>query len=280
MLGAACLAASACASQTASHNGYPETLAEPWTEAEELDFDDRGEAEVVSSIDYPERKRARWYVFDLEAPGPLRARLDPVTFGRDEPAELGLELYDGAFRLLTAGEGREPGGELAREAEGLEAGRYYAHVYATERSGVADFTLRLIHEREGDAGSADFPDSVAFIDVLPEVPEVDDTPQKRPQRPQRPRRRRKPSPEPEAEPMAARIAGLTVTDSGTRIRINRGEKHGVSKGWKGRVTSQSGQPIPDGAFTVDRVTPQESFATVSASIDAVTAARHVRLEPP
>jgi hypothetical protein len=278
LLAALWLASAGCAATAAAHDGYPEaSAAEPWTDARELELDARGETEVIDTVSYTDRQRARWYAVELAAPGRLRARLSPVTFGRDRPSELGLEVYDARFGLLGAGAGRQPGGDLTQTADELEPGRYYVHVFATERDGVADFALRLIFERSGTAGSAAFPESVAFPSELPAVPEVDDAPH---EPPQRARRRAPPAPEPRAQPVAARIAGITVTDRGTRIRINRGGNHGIARGWQGVVTSSGGQPIPGGRFTIDQVTPQEAFGTVSASVDAVTAARHVRLTPP
>ncbi len=277
-LATAAMTTVACGSSAPSHYGYAAGTTAPWEEASDLELGDRGEAEVVGQVNYPDRERAKWYAVDLPAPGTLRAQLRPVTFGTEEPAELGLEVYDSHFERLGEGEGRQPGGPLTQEHTEVGEGTHYVHIYATERLGSADFTLRVAHQpdRAGGDPTADVP----LVAALPEVPDEDDAPPERPPRRPRPDRPAQPDPEPDSEPIAARIADVAVTGDGTQIRINRGQNHGVEEGWQGRVTTSGGGPIPDGEFVVDRVTDNEAIATVRASLDAVTSAGRVRLEAP
>ncbi|GAB4512703.1 MAG: hypothetical protein Tsb0020_30800 [Haliangiales bacterium] len=304
-----CLLPACGGPQVPDHDGYRQGVDEPWSSPETLEFNDDREAEVDGELSYPRRRRARWFELTLPGDGEIEVKLsyyplgaldgtEPDESGRDEPLDLAFEVYDGERRMLVRADNSEDdAGERKkrRTLYELPAGRYLVHLYTQSRLDEVEFTLRVSYRRIGELVSAsDFPKTVAFMPTLPQIPTVDDSPPEAhrsagrsdppPRRPRNPRRSRPqpPDKEPEAvaeDGMRARIIGIRAGDSGTRITINRGSAHGVVKGWSGRVVSRSGKGISDGGFKITQVKAQESYATVRATPDAVTAAANVIIKP-
>lgn len=279
-----------CGPGVPAHEGYPRQADEPWADPEVLELDDLGEAEVDDTVSYPKRERARWYAVDLPSYGELEVKLryGPLLFGQEaQELDLAFEVLNEDFKVITRADAAEPDAgdeKKSRTLYELQPGRYYIHVYAQERTDEAEFTLRLSQEGKGGDGPSDFPAGVAFLDALPAVPPVDDAPP--PRRKPKPRPRPRPRPDRDKdkdekpEAIRGRIAGISASGAGTRIKINRGTNAGVEVGWRGAVITGGGQAIPKGRFSISRVTPGESYAKVKATADAVTSAKYVRLRPP
>lgn len=296
----------ACAGRIPDHDGYAGKSAKGWEKPTVIELDEDLEAEADGELSYPARRRARWFAVDLPEPGRLAVQLSYLPLGNqgdeefvDDPFDVAFEVYDASHRLLVRADNEESdAGERKKQrtVEDLASGRYLVHVYLQRRLDEAEYNLRLQLKRGAIASSTDFPRDVRFPETLPQVPVVDDTPAP----PPRPRCRgrrcgnddRKPprnnASGPKAEKdeeiasgtaMQGRITGVRVVEGGTRITINRGSTHGVAKGWKGRVVSKSGAGIANGSFTISQVKANESYATVNATGDAVTAAAYVRISP-
>ena len=277
------------------HDGYKSAQLRPWQKPSvlELELDEEEdepiyEAESDGTVDYPGRKRARWFAVDLPQNGALSVNLNVQSFedddGQEREIDVAFEVLDSRYKVIeTADRESDDAGDMRkkREFNSLPQGRYYVHVYAQNRTDRADFTLRLSFTLRTAAYKSDFPARVAYIGVLPQVPAFDDSPvvAKRPPV-KRPRGTKPPPPQPKSPSLSGRIAGIKSRPSGTTITINRGSRDGVSKGWVGNVVSKEGKRVPNGAFVVSDVSETQSYATVRASQDTVTNAKYVRLRAP
>lgn len=286
------------------HNGYKSAKARPWQRPTVLELDEGLEAEVDDTVSYPKRQRARWYAVDAPTHGELDVQLTVVGLSEDREVDLAFEVLDEGYQILTqANRDEDDAGEeqKTRTVKGIAPGRYYIHVYAERRLDESDFTLQVAFRGMAAAGSSDesnpnFPATVAYITALPDVPAVDDAPAYVPEpKPEpvakkckgsrckktRPVVQKQPEGTPAPKAIRARIAGIVSTSSGgTLIRIDRGSAQGIAVGWKGSVVTSSGSSIPNGSFSVSKVSQAESFATVRATADSVTAAKYVKLRPP
>lgn len=274
------LTASGCG-PSVTHDGYKSLRQQPWKSPKELTFDEDSELEVDDQVDYPRRRRAKWYAVDLPAYGNLKLRLTVQPL-EDESKEIdiAMEVLDSTYRVIaTADADDEDAGDLnkRRTLEDLDAGRYYIHVYAQRRLDRADYTLRGTYERGSKAYESTFPYEVPYVGILPAVPLFDDTPPK--PEPKRIVHSKRPVAKPTTT-VRGRISGITTTAKGTQIKIDRGSSQGVDKGWRGVVVTKSGKAIENGQFTVSKVSSSESYGLVKATQDAVTAAKYVRLSPP
>ncbi len=266
-----------------NHDGYRSPRYRPWKKPKVLELDGEGEAEVDDALNYPKRRRARWYAVDLPSFGQLTVKLaaEPVD-EREGELDIALEILDSSYRSIEiADRDADDAGDLnkRRTLDDLDVGRYYIHVYTQERLDKADFALRIVFESARKAYDSTFPADVSYAGLLPAVPLFDDTPVTV-ARPRKVVRRRTDKKKPPKKAIRARISGISTTGKGTLIKINRGASAGVAKGWRGSVVSKSGRSIPNGRFTVSKVSSSESYGVVRATQDAVTSAKYVRLTPP
>jgi hypothetical protein len=282
------LLAAACGPAIPEHNGYKGNNVKPWRNAKVLELDEVFEAEVDESVDYRKRKRAKWYAIDTPEYGELQVKLTASTLALGEVRnfDLAFEVLDSNFNMLTRADAEEDdAGEEKKERTlyELSGGRYFVHIYAQQRVDAADFTLRVLFKAEKKAYESNFPAKVAYVSALAAVPPVDDSPLPEPPKRCRGKNCKKRTPKVNDKPstsVQARISGITASGGGTRIKINKGSSAGVQKGWKGSVITKGGSSIAGGGFTVSSVSSNESYATVSATPDAVTSAKYVRLRPP
>jgi hypothetical protein len=269
------------------HNGYP-AKAKPWRKAAILELDEQNQAEADATVSYPKRERAKWFAVDLPASGELDVDLTVTPIGTSQKGmDLAVEVLDEGFRVLTRADDEEDDAgddEKHRTLYELAPGRLYLHVYTQARLDEADFTLAITFRPVASVSKTDFPAKVAYVGQLPLVPSKDDAPApavvhhkcrgagcgKKPPKPEAPVQKS----------LKARISAITTGGGGTQIKINRGESDGIAVGWKGQVVTKDGTKVPGGGFSVSKVSSSESFATVKASSDAVTAAKYVRLRPP
>jgi hypothetical protein len=286
VLSAALLVLAACGgADFPSHNGYGSKKAKPWRKPIVVALDARGEAEVDDVVSYPRKQRARWFAVDLPGSGELDVDLS-VTPISDRRLDLAFEVLDEGYRMLVRADREEDDAgedEKRRTLYELPPGRYYVHVWAQGRTDEADFTMNLRYRPAVVASDSGFPGTVAFVGQLAEVPSSDDSPAAVVVKPRCKGKdcTKKPAPEPAVDrSLRARIAGITTSGTSTAIKIDRGASEGVAVGWRGEVITRDGKAIPGGRFEVSRVSQRESFATVKASSDAVTAAKYVRLRPP
>lgn len=276
----ASVAGAGCAKKIPLHDGYRGPDDKPWTEAVEIELDD-GEGEIEGRVSYPDRRRAEWYAVKLGSPRKLSVELSETAFDEAalEAVDVAFEVLDPRFEVLVRAdaEAKDAGkSEKKRSVKAKQAGTYLIHVYVQERTGEMTYKLEVDTEDLPAEVASTFPDNVAFVNALAKVPEVDDAPKER--RPRRPRPQK--DKEPEVSTLRGRIAGIQARAGKTMIRIDRGSRHGVAKGWKGAVTDRAGNAIANGSFSVQRVTDRESFATVNAAADAVLNAKYVRLRAP
>ena len=281
------VAASACGPAIPEHNGEKSATATPWRKAKLLELDESFEAEVDDTVDYRNRKRARWYAVETPAYGELQVKLtaSPLVLGEARDIDLAFEVLDSNFNVLTRADAEEDdAGEENKDRTlyELNEGRYFIHVYVQQRIDAAEFTVRVQFKAENKQYESNFPARVAYVPILAAVPPVDDAPVAQPPRKKcRGSKCRKREPKVADKPaVRARISGITASGSGTQIKINKGSSAGVKEGWKGSVITRSGSSIAGGGFTVKRVSSSESYATVKATPDAVTSAKYVRLRPP
>jgi len=274
------LATTACG-PSVTHDGYKSLRQQPWKSPKELTFDEDNELEVDDQVDYPRRRRAKWYAVDLPAFGKLKLRLSVQPLeDENKEVDLAMEVLDSTYRVIvSANSDDDDAGDQVkrRELDELDAGRYYIHIYAQRRLDRADYTLRGTYERGSKAYESTFPAEVPYVGILPAVPVFDDTPTK--PEPKKIVRSKRPVAKPTTT-VRGRISGITTTAKGTQIKIDRGSSQGIEKGWRGVVVTKSGKAIENGHFTVSKVSSSESYGLVRATQDAVTAAKYVRLSPP
>lgn len=289
----ATLAAGCGGADVPMHNGYKSPKARPWRDPTVLELDNALEAEVDDAVSYPKRERARWYAVDLPSVGALQVTLTTQLLNDDREIDLAFEVLDEGYHILTQADRRDDdAGEEQRERtlKDLRPGRYYIHVYCQRRTDAADFTLELAYHVDARANPSNFPASVAFVGALPDIPLKDDAPVEV-ATPHRCRGKHchrhvahheehhEDDHQPPPKSIRARIAGIVAGPHGTEIRIDRGANQGVAVGWKGEVVQRDGSAVPGGHFSISRVSPVESFATVRAGPAVVTAAKYVRLRP-
>lgn len=284
-------AAIACGPKAPTHNGYKKNRKKPWKKAKKLEWSDDFEAEVDDKVDYPDRRRARW--FEIEAPrfGELEIKLEATQLGAPRPDfDLAFELIDPNGRVLVRADvEEEDAGEEVKERTVTEVppGYYLVHVYTQARTDRAEFLLRVKFKPLQAPDQSTFPDEVSYPPPLAAVPPVDDAPvvvRRKPRCRRPPCRRRKPDPPPDTGPkpkaVKVRIVGIRAREGGTSIRIAAGKNRGIEVGWRGSVVTRAGRSIPGGGFKITKVTATESYASVRATSDAVNAAKYVRLSPP
>ena len=264
------------------HDGYKSPKQKPWKKPKVLKFDEDNEAEIDDHIDYPKRRRAKWYAVDLPTFGNLKLRLSVQPLDDEErELDVAMEILDSTYRVIErADRDEDDAGDLnkRRTLEELDSGRYYIHIYAQQRLDTAEYTLTALFESGLKAYESTFPADVPYVGILPAVPLFDDTPTKPPPK-KRIVRKKRPTKKP-TKTVRGRISGITTTGKGTRIKIDRGSSQGVEKGWRGVVVTKRGKAIENGRFTVSKVSSSESYGLVRATQDAVTAAKYVRLSPP
>ena len=284
------------------HNGYKSPKARPWRDPTVLELDKALEAEVDDAVSYPKRQRARWYAVDVPSVGQLQVTLTTQLLNDDREIDLAFEVLDEGYHILTqADRGDDDAGEEQKERtlKDLHPGRYYIHVYCQRRTDAADFTLELAYHIDPKANPSNFPASVAFVGALPDIPLKDDSPapvatshrcrgkhchhhgaaHRGDHHDEHRDEHHDEDHQPPPTSIRARIAGIVAGPHGTEIRIDRGANQGVAVGWKGDVVERDGSAIPGGHFSISRVSPVESFATVRAGPAVVTAAKYVRLRP-
>jgi hypothetical protein len=285
--GAIAMAAS-CGPAYPTHDGYPEARRSPWEKPKVLELSSDREAEVDDSVSYVKRRRARWYAIDIPAFGEMDVRVSTSQLGKqDDEFDLAFEILapDGRVLIRADAEEDDAGDEVkTRSLAEMPPGRYLIHVYVQRRTDQADFSVRIQYRASSEGPESSFPAEVAYVEPLATVPAVDDAPPPPPPRCRGPRCRKRPPPpkddQPAAKSFRALISLVGTSGSGTDIRIAAGGNRGIDKGWRGRVITKAGGAIPDGSFTVTRVTATEAYATVKASPDAVRGAKYVRLVPP
>jgi hypothetical protein len=273
-----------------THNGYKGgSKAKPWTKAKTLKFDEKSEAKVEGDLSYPERRRAAWFVADLQQPGQLDLKLEIVPPGdaTNEDFDLGFEVLDPANRVIARSDLNEgdDSGEIQKQKslKDLEPGKYLVHLYLQGRLDSCDYVLRASFKGVSSVGKSDFPAQVAFPQPLPMVPLQDDTPKNyRPTPPPQvvivkkghkaPPPVEKPPPAPTT--LAARIIGMQVMGGSTQITIGRGTSGGAVVGMKGKING-----VPTGSFSLAACNERTCTATVSATPDQIKGSGSVTLTP-
>ena len=331
-----------CGGAVATHSGYQNSTSQPWKRARSLAFDADREAEADGFVSYPQRKRARWYAFDLPTFAELSVRLEVTPLKKYRTFDLPIEILNSKFQVIMRSDPEDDDfGELEKKRTlyELAPGTYYAHLYARRRVDEADYSLRLLYKpiAATTESNAPMPIQLPLPRPLPLVPVVDDSPEINcracncgdpPCKYNCARCTRAVSSSPcrkcdcsrgncrfscsQCKPVCsectcedrlckrwcrskcspksvpgtvgsnkkARIIGVVLTSSGTRITLNKGANHGVAAGWKGAVITRDGRAIPGGSFRVTRVTATKSYAIVRASSDQVAAARSAFLRKP
>lgn len=276
--------------QIPSHNGYKGgSKTKPWRKAKSLKFDDKYEAKVEGDLSYPDRKRAAWYVANLERPGRLDLKLEIIPPGEDvnDEFDLGFEVLDPGFRVISRSD-LEEGDDVyeiqkSKSLLDLEPGKYYIHLYLQGRMDVADYILRAEFRPMSTVGKSDFPAQVGFPQALPMVPLQDDTPRSHRPEPKptvvtvkrrRPKKEKVEKPAPAPTTLSARIIGLQVVGGGTQITIGRGTSAGAAVGMKGKIVG-----VASGSFSLAACTERTCTATVAATPDQIKGSGSVVLTP-
>ena len=294
-----------------THNGYKNN--KPWEKTKVLELED-DEAETDGTLDYPDRKRARWLAVDLPGNGELEVVLNAEPRGGgDGEMDVAFEVLDQGFNmLLRADAEEEDAGEQkkTRTLYELRPGRYYVHVYLEGRTDRADYGIKMKFKRTApDEMSSDFPAQVAFVEELPVVPVFDDGPPPDPcKSPDKAVRKKKckktgdggggggshkpPPPPPDDDDdstagagdfpkggVAARITNLVNAGSGTRVTVNKGAAQNVTAGMRGILIGEKGKAIPNGSFKIEKVGQSESSGVVSLTRDQAAAAKSVLIKP-
>ncbi|MEO8701097.1 MAG: hypothetical protein ABI867_13695 [Kofleriaceae bacterium] len=262
-----------------THSGYKNVKFKPWTKSKPLKFDDKNEAKIEGELSYADYKRARWYQLTVPAHGELTVKLEitPPGDAVNEDFDLGLEVYDPGLRVIGKSDKEsedETVGELTKSKTlfDLEPGKYLVHLYLQSRMDTADYVLRAsFKSTKAPESKTDFPAAVAFVPSLPMVPLNDDTPKDRYKTPVVITRTRNPKPpppkptDPKPVTLVARIVGLSVVGTSTRVTLGRGTSTGAQPTMKAQLNGLKG------TFPVE-CNETTCIAMVNATPDQVRAA--------
>lgn len=257
---------------------------------------DKGEARVRDIVTYPGGDRVDWKLITLPegVQGDLRIKLRwrPPRPGMD----LAFNVYDEWFeRVAQVKPSVKP--ERSKKVKIRRAsGKYYVQVYAPRRMDAGRYTLSVrFKERKAVVLPTveELADQISDPPVLPAVVEPKEkTPEEiaaeeaekaRLAEEQRVADEQRTADEDRLaelrKPVYARVRKTQKSSSGgVIITINAGQNKSVDKGWTGTLlTGNSNRPLPDGSFTVIRVTARESVARVQLSLDQVKANPRVEL---
>jgi hypothetical protein len=259
-----------CGASIPDHSGYKSDKVKPWKKPKLVTLDAKLEAKIEGSVDYPDRRRARWYALDLPSSGELTLELEISPATESEDFDLSMEVIDARSRVLAKADlEEEDAHELVktRTLYELPAGRYLIHLYLQRRIDAADFDLKLSFRQVALQSSSDFAARVSFPPRLAVVPLRDDGPG----RPERKPRPRSDEPKPDADQLiTAKIINVVVSAGGTQITIGRGTDAGLAEGMAGRV-----QGIKQGSFVLSSCGTRSCKATVKATSDEVSRAGKV-----
>jgi hypothetical protein len=273
-----------CGPKTIDHSGYPAGDNKPWAKPKSLKLDERYEAKVDGTASYPKKERARWYVVELPADGKMTATI--TIDARAPGADLGMEILDAGFNVLSKDADDELQPKKERVADKITGGKAYIHIYTLKRPDEADYTLRL-RFAPFLTTTAVTPTVVAVADEIPNHPDlaqVSSTDAKRRPstgpRPEKPEKPEKPPPAPKG--VSARIYEFGIKDGKVHIKIDKGQVDSVEAGWRGYVLSaKSGDKIPGSDFTVQKVKESDCEASVPGiTMDVAQQNRGVRLIKP
>lgn len=273
------------------HSGYPAGETDPWASPTKMTLKDTGDASVEGAVNFAKRQRAKWYVVELPAPGVLNAKvkMDPRSTG----ADVGFEVLDAGYNIVVEAMNDNDIGEdeKIRNVKEARAGRYYFHVFALQRTDVADFKLRIRYDpaepiakvvvsRDPVDPKSTFPWTVPNLPAVPQVPPADDTPGNR--RAKVVTEIEKPAVT-ESDPMDGATVTARITEMGgtpVRIVINKGSLAGVAEGWLGSVVDKNGKSLKKGTFKVKKVKNDECEGVVGLTLDEVQANPRVKLKAP
>ena len=282
--------------QVPTHSGYKGKKPRPWEKPKVLKLE-KNAAKFDVDLDYARFKRARWLAVDLPGPGSLQVDLDVTARGggggtSDEGEELdldvGAELLDGVSWNVLARSNLETDDahdlKKTLKAADLPEGRYYIHLYLQGRLDAADVEVKVAFARGALPWKSDFPNQVAFVDVLPAIPPLDDAPEptKKPRitrvtttRTDKPRKDPK-----EPEPTGA--GGLVMAEisnvepdagGGTLVTIGAGTADGLENGLSGSIKG-----VRNSSFRLSGCSPATCRAKVKAPIDDVRGAAGVTIK--
>ena len=276
------LFASACGGvDIPQHAGYKSAKSKPWKTPKVLEWDEKLEAKADGELHYKSYKRARWYAFDIRAPGEVGLRLEITPPGDEtnEDFDLAFEVLDPGFRVIAKSDLEDDdAGELTKSKNllDLQPGRYYIHLYLQGRLDEAEYILRATYKQSAPAEiKSNFPAEVAFLPTLPMVPLNDDTPKgyKAPGTTvvkvnrRGPRRQPKDPPKPVAAVITARVIGVSIVSGGTQITVGKGTATGAAAGMKGKVNG-----LATGHFTLSSCNERTCLAVVQATPDQIKGA--------
>jgi hypothetical protein len=276
----------------AVHSGYAAGDAEPWAKPIKLRMKNTGDASMEGVVNFAKRERAKWYSIDLPAPGNLQAKLkmDPKSIG----ADVGFEVLDAGFNVVAKALDDNDIGQddKLRNVREARSGTYYFHVFALQRTDVAEYKLRVRYDPLVPVANVEmpapepvdpkstFPWTVANLPPLAQIPASDDTP----------RGGKAPKTEPEEEKpqvetdpwvsvtLIGRVVEFKQVPGGVLLTINRGSTGGVEEGMIGAVVDSSGRSLQKGTFKVKKVTTDECEGVVGLTMDQVQANRRVKLK--
>ncbi len=257
-------------------------------------------------VTYPGGDRVDWKVIEIPEETPPGTLTIKVKFDLPRPGlDLAFDVFDSYYARI--GRAKKSTGDDLREQEmfgntkrvtikNAGPGRYYVMIYAPRRTDAARYRVeaKLIAQKtstepEALANLPDPPTLAAIPEAVVPVPCPNDPSRMQPDCAEKPEpvpcpndpSRMQPDCDVEVKPLKGRIVDFTISArGGIVIKIDRGKKHGVTKGWTGQVTSKSGDPIDGGEFRIFRVTTQESQGKVRLSVDQIRANQRVRISPP
>jgi hypothetical protein len=286
--------------------------------AKRINIEDNEGRSRLDIVTYPGGDRVDWKVFDLGPPtdededrkrdkdappkpppttGTLKIRISWKT-PRPE-LDLAFDVYDQYFHRIARAKPAPDSGKRSKKVtiKDATAGKYYVQVYAPERGDAAQYRVTVKFQAASEMAAAaatvsDVPDPP----ILPALPEASavaggeggtggtdggtgtgtgtpgtGTPGSGTPTPPEP---------PKADPVKGRVVKYTLAGSGVVITVDRGRNAGVEPGWKGSVIGASGKQVQGGDFVVSKVTGAECQGKVSLSVDQITAAKRVVLQPP
>lgn len=156
-----------------THNGYRGKRKQPWKKPKKLKLDSDGEIEHEDEVDYPKRKRARWYSVQTPGDGDLSIKLEITPGSEYEDFDLGFEVYSSTYKVLHRSDSEsEDVGELKKSAEltALPKGKYLIHIFAQARTDTARYDLNIKWSSGKAKHSSNFPANVKYPNPLAAVP--------------------------------------------------------------------------------------------------------------